>query len=148
MNILVSLYLDDVARITPHAHIKIIVSGMCLKTIKLLIMLPYAVVLNTNSICILPLSQDSLLANQTARGMRAVFAPKTIAARQVLSAAALLPLQSTVLFSSVAGQLGSAGQANYGAANAALDAMSDALHTQVGRSINIIYFNSTGTNSL
>ena len=75
-------------------------------------------------------SQDALLANQTAGSMRAVFAPKVSGALGILSTAAALPLQSVVLFSSVAGQLGSAGQVNYGAANAVLDAIGDTLHAQ------------------
>lgn len=63
--------------------------------------------------------------------MRAAFAPKAIAAQQLLAAVAATPLQGVALFSSVAGQLGSAGQANYGAANTTLDAAADRLQSQV-----------------
>lgn len=76
-------------------------------------------------------SQDGAIANQTARSMRAAFAPKTAAAARLLEAAAAAPLHGVAFFSSVAGQLGSAGQANYGAANAALDAAAERLQTQV-----------------
>lgn len=77
--------------------------------------------------------QDGAIASQTARSMRAAFAPKALAADMLLAAAAAAPLQGVALFSSVAGQLGSAGQANYGAANAALDAAANRLQTQVRR---------------
>jgi KR domain len=75
--------------------------------------------------------QDGAIASQSARSMRAVFAPKAAAAARLLEAAAASPLQGAALFSSVAGQLGSAGQANYGAANAALDAQAERLQMQV-----------------
>lgn len=76
--------------------------------------------------------QDGAIANQTASGMRAVWAPKAAAADALLAACySATPLGGVALFSSVAGQLGSAGQANYGAANAALDAAADRLQAQV-----------------
>jgi KR domain len=75
--------------------------------------------------------QDGAIAGQSARSMRAAFAPKEAAAARLLEAAAASPLQGVALFSSVAGQLGSAGQANYGAANAALDAQAERLQAQV-----------------
>ncbi len=76
--------------------------------------------------------QDGAIANQTAAGVRATWAPKAAAAERLLEAAtSASPLTGVALFSSVAGQLGSAGQANYGAANAALDAAAAALQAQV-----------------
>jgi acyl carrier protein len=68
--------------------------------------------------------RDAAFANQTAAALAEVFAPKLAAARQLDQLTrGLGTLKHFVLFSSVSGVLGSAGQANYAAANAALDAL-------------------------
>eukprot|EP00887_Chlorella_sp_A99_P003362 scaffold26.g3362.t1 len=64
---------------------------------------------------------DAVLANQSASKLRAVLAPKLSGIDGAAAATALHPLQQQLLFSSVAAMLGSGGQANYAAANAALD---------------------------
>lgn len=81
--------------------------------------LPLAAVLHAGGVL-----RDATLPNQILSGLRAVLAPKAAgAARLAGSAAAVLqPLHAIKLFSSVAAALGSGGQANYGAANALLDA--------------------------
>jgi 3-oxoacyl-(acyl-carrier-protein) synthase len=66
---------------------------------------------------------DSTLANQRPGGVRGVFAPKVAATLAARAATSLQPVASEVLFSSVAALLGSPGQTNYSAANAALDAL-------------------------
>lgn len=64
---------------------------------------------------------DGLIANQTAKGVRSVFAPKTSGAFNLESASAGVALHAFVTFSSVAAFIGSAGQASYVSANAAMD---------------------------
>ena len=65
---------------------------------------------------------DAALAQQSEDGLHRVYAPKVIGARALQTVCVVAKLCSCVLFSSVAALLGGAGQANYSAANACLDA--------------------------
>ena len=66
---------------------------------------------------------DAVLPNQDAAGFARVFAPKAYGAWSLHTAGATSAMDAVALFSSVASLLGGAGQANYAAANACLDAL-------------------------
>ena len=74
--------------------------------------------------------RDGVLGSQTAAGLREVWAPKAQGLRN-LAAAFGGGGATLVAFSSIAGVLGSAGQANYAAANAYMDAWAEAATQQV-----------------
>ena len=74
--------------------------------------------------------RDALLASQTAASLRAVLAPKLSGSLTATAALCIHPVQHILLFSSVAALMGNAGQANYAAANATLDAMGQMLQQQ------------------
>ena len=64
---------------------------------------------------------DKLLPSQRPADARAVFAPKLAGLAAALPVLQRQPLQRLLLFSSISAALGNRGQANYAAANAALD---------------------------
>ncbi|MFI7143996.1 SDR family NAD(P)-dependent oxidoreductase [Nonomuraea sp. NPDC050022] len=66
---------------------------------------------------------DATLEGLSERKLEAVFAPKADAAWHLHELTRGLPLTSFVVFSSLAGVLGNAGQGNYAAANAFLDVL-------------------------
>ena len=66
---------------------------------------------------------DALLQKQTTSTLTRVFAPKSHGAWSLQQARATADLHACVLFSSVSALFGGAGQANYSAANACLDAV-------------------------
>lgn len=65
--------------------------------------------------------RDGVIARQTAASIRAVAAPKFGFATRALSPCMAQPIDCINIFSSVSAFLGSPGQSNYAAANAALD---------------------------
>jgi NAD(P)-dependent dehydrogenase (short-subunit alcohol dehydrogenase family)/3-oxoacyl-(acyl-carrier-protein) synthase len=66
---------------------------------------------------------DGLLQKQTAQGLASVYAPKAHGVLALHNECVPAPLRACTLFSSVVVLLGGAGQANYSAANACLDAL-------------------------
>ncbi|WP_371483528.1 type I polyketide synthase [Kitasatospora sp. NBC_00315] len=72
---------------------------------------------------------DATITGLDEARLRAVLAPKWEAARHLDELTRHMDLSAFVLFSSAAGVLGSPGQGNYAAANAALDALAHQRHT-------------------
>ncbi len=70
---------------------------------------------------------DAALLRHTERHLRDVLAPKLLGGENLLRLTEGAPLDFFVLFSSLAGVLGSPGQASYAAANAGLDALAHEL---------------------
>lgn len=82
---------------------------------------------------------DASVARQTPTHCRKVFAPKANAMLKLQSITHIQPLQSQVLFSSLAALLGSPGQANYSAANAFLDAAAARMQSQGQSTVSMQY---------
>ena len=80
---------------------------------------------------------DATLAQQRASGVRRVFAAKVDSLGTLVQATHANAVSAQVLFSSLAAFLGSPGQSNYCAANAALDAAAHAAHASGERVLSL-----------
>ena len=65
--------------------------------------------------------QDAAIPNQTAASLRAVLAPKVAGAAALAAATTMAPISGIAHFSSISAMFGTAGQANYAAANEVLN---------------------------
>jgi KR domain len=74
--------------------------------------------------------EDGLIGKQTVATLRRVMTPKLIAGQRICAATSSMPVTELGLFSSLSGFLGTAGQVNYSAGNAALDQLSCNLQSQ------------------
>lgn len=73
---------------------------------------------------------DGVIADMSLEQLERAMLPKTLGAWNLHTATTDMPLDFFVLFSSVAAMLGSPGQGNYAAGNAALDALAHYRHSQ------------------
>lgn len=76
---------------------------------------------------------DRLFAEQCPSTLRQVLAPKLQGVQNLIRLAEKVPPSAFVAFSSIAALLGNAGQANYAAANAAMEALGEAKTRSVSR---------------
>ncbi|QGZ36672.1 non-ribosomal peptide synthetase [Stappia indica] len=79
------------------------------------------------------LTRDSLIANKSEADLRAVLAPKVAGTLALDAALGSESLDFLLLFASASGALGNAGQADYAAANAFLDAFAQERNQRVGK---------------
>lgn len=75
--------------------------------------------------------QDALIGNQTPSAFREVMAGKSSGVLRIMSATLTLPLVRRFVFSSVSSIVAPAGQPNYAAANAVLNAAANLQDSQV-----------------